>query len=347
MPLFLIIVTAIGMSLASLQSHASREHIRIVGSSTVYPFTTTVAERFGRISQFRTPVVEITGSGSGLLLFCSGLGIRTIDMTSASRPIKASEVELCQGNGVDDILALNIGHDGIVVAHHIQQPALSLSRNVFYLALAKRVPNPDGSASVVDNPYQYWRDIHPALPQVAIEVLGPPPTSGTRDAWVELVMEGGCQQFDFIRQLQSTDPARYQALCHTMREDGAFIEAGENDNVIVQQLLANPHALGIFGFGFLQQNRDKVRSVAIDGVLPTFNTIADGSYPITRSLFLYVKRAHIGVIPGIEAFLEAYLSDAAMGQGGYLAERGLVPMLDEARANEIKRIRQPNKASAL
>ncbi len=342
MPTSLLIVTALFALLVSMPSQASREHIRIVGSSTVYPFTTSVAERFGRTTPYRTPVVEITGSGSGLVLFCAGVGVRTIDMTNASRPIKPSEIALCQRNGVGDILGMKIGYDGIVVAHHIDQPSLTISRKALYLALAKQVPNPDGSATMVSNPFQRWRDIDPALPDVAIEVLGPPPTSGTRDAWVELVMEGGCQQFAFLKQLKETDRRHYRTLCHAMREDGAFIEAGENDNVIVQKLVSSPHSLGIFGFGFLQQNRDKVRSVAIDGVMPTTQTIAQGDYPISRALFLYIKRAHIGIIPGIESFLEAYLSDAAMAPDGYLAERGMIPMLDTERATVTEQIRTPN-----
>lgn len=326
------------MLLASVSANASREHIRIVGSSTVYPFTTAVAERFGRMTHFRTPLVESTGSGSGLVLFCSGVGTRTVDMTNASRRIKPSETDLCRRQGVDEIIEMKIGYDGIVLANSLQQPPLSISLSELYLALAKHIPNPDGSDTLVSNPYTRWNEINPALPDVMIEVLGPPPTSGTRDALVELAMKRGCQAFAYIQRMKLTDEHRYHAVCHGMREDGGFVEVGENDNLIVQKLVSSPNVFGIFGFSFLEQNRDKVRSVAINGVTPTLETIADGRYPVSRSMFLYIKKAHVGVIPGIESFMTEYLSESAMGPYGYLAERGMIPMRDSERATVIERV---------
>lgn len=333
-------------SLGSLQAHASRDYISIVGSSTVYPFTTAVAERFGRNTDFRTPMVESTGSGGGMVLFCSGVGARTADMTNSSRQIKQSEIELCKRNGVEDIVEMKVGYDGIVLAHRIDQPELDISLKDLYLALAKNVPNPDGSETLVENPYKRWNEINTSLPNLAIEVLGPPPTSGTRDALVELAMEGGCQQFPFIKRMKDTDKNRYKAVCHGVREDGGFVEAGENDNLIVQKLISSPNVFGIFGFSFLEQNRDKVRGVSIDGIMPTFDAISDASYPVSRSMFLYVKKAHVGVIPGIEQFLAEYLSEAAMGEYGYLADRGMIPMMDAERAAVAERVLKMEPLSA-
>ncbi len=308
---------------AATAGAAQRDQIRIVGSSTVYPFATKVAEQFGR-SGFKTPVVESTGSGGGLKLFCSGVGVDTPDITNSSRAIKSSEVELCRKNGVREITEVKIGYDGIVLANSKKAPQMSLTLKQLWLALAKDVPAAGGQ--LVPNPHKTWSDVDPALPKVKIEVLGPPPTSGTRDAFVELALEGGCQAFDSIAALKKTDKARYEAVCHGIREDGAFVEAGENDNLIVQKLGANPNAFGVFGFSFLDQNADKIRGSRIDGVEPTFENIADGSYPVSRPLFLYVKKAHVGVIPGIAEFVAEFTSDRAWGDEGYLADAGLIPL---------------------
>lgn len=331
----LVIATSLLLSL--LPSHgvgqAGRDYIYIVGSSTVYPFATVVAERFGRRSSYRTPKVESTGSGGGLKLFCDGVGVDYPDVSNASRPIKPSEIESCAANGVEEIVEVKIGYDGIVVANTIDSPRYELSRAELFLALARQLPG-DEPGEWLPNPNRRWSDINPRLPEIRIEVLGPPPTSGTRDVLVELVMETGCNAKAWVRELRVTDPVRYRSLCHTMREDGLFVEAGENDNLIVQKLEANPDALGIFGFSFLDQNNDKVQGAVIDGVTPAFELIADGAYPVSRPLYFYVKKAHVDVIPGLRAFLRELTSDRAWGDDGYLSERGLIPM----PANERQQI---------
>jgi phosphate transport system substrate-binding protein len=292
----------------------------------VYPISIVVAERFGQSTNFPTPKVESTGSGGGLKLFCSGVGGSTPDITNASRAIKQSEVELCAKNGVNDIIEVKAGYDGIVLANAAEAERMQLTTKDIFLALAKNIPNPDGSETLVENPYKTWKDVNPALPARDIEVLGPPPTSGTRDAFVELAMEGGCKQFPFIKAMKKADKSKYKAVCHGMREDGAYIEAGENDNLIVQKLVTNPAALGIFGFSFLEQNADKVQGSLINNTEPTFENISSGEYPVSRSLYFYVKKAHVDVIPGIEEYLAEFMSDRAMGEYGYLAEKGMIPM---------------------
>lgn len=301
-----------------------RDQIKIVGSSTVYPFSTTVAENFGRSTSFKTPIVESTGSGGGLKLFCSGLGENHPDITNASRRIKASEVERCAENGINEIIEVKVGYDGIVLANSRKTPRMELTLREVFLALAKDVP--DGNGGTKPNDYKTWSDINPDLPDQKIEIMGPPPTSGTRDAFVELGMEGGCSTFDWIKALKKSDKNAYKSLCHTIREDEHFIEAGENDNLIVQKLNANPNALGIFGFSFLDQNADSVQGSIIDDTVPTFENIADGSYPVSRSLYFYVKKANVGQVPGIEEFLAEFMSDRASGEDGYLSEKGLIPM---------------------
>ena len=304
---------------------ASRDYVSIVGSSTVYPFATVVAERFGRATGNPTPKIESTGSGGGFKLFCAGVGTDHPDITNSSRRMKKSEFDTCQANGVKEITEVMLGFDGIVFANSAKAPEMDLTLKDIFLALAKDVPNPDGSETLVANPYKTWKDVNPALPNEAIEVLGPPPTSGTRDAFAELAMEGGCKQIPFIKAMKGTDKKKFEAVCMGVREDGAYIEAGENDNLIVQKLEKNPHAFGIFGFSFLDQNKGKVQGSKINGQGPTFDAIADGSYPVSRSLYFYVKKAHVGVIPGIEGYLKEFTSDKAWGEDGYLAEKGLIP----------------------
>jgi phosphate transport system substrate-binding protein len=309
---------------------SGRDQIKIVGSSTVYPFSTTVAENFGRTTSFKTPIVESTGSGGGLKLFCSGAGENHPDITNASRRIKASEVEQCASNGIDDIVEVKVGYDGIVLANSRKSDVMEVDLRDVFLALAKNVP--DGNGGTKPNPYKTWSDVNPALRNVKIEIMGPPPTSGTRDAFVELGMEGGCQTFDWIKALKKSDKNAYKALCHTLREDDGFVEAGENDNLIVQKLNANPNAFGIFGFSFLDQNADSVQGSIVGGNAPTFENIASGAYPVSRSLFFYVKKDNVGIVPGIEEFLEEFMSDRASGEDGYLAEKGLIPMNIEEHA---------------
>jgi len=312
----------------SAYAASARDNISIVGSSTVYPFATVVAEQFGKASSFKTPKIESTGSGGGFKLFCAGVGVEHPDITNASRAMKKSEYEQCQANGVKDIVEVKIGYDGIVIANSKKANPLKLTRNDIYLALAKNVPDPSGAEKLVPNPYKTWKDVNNALPAVKIEVLGPPPTSGTRDAFVELVMEAAAKKVPFVKAMDKKD---FKAAAHTVREDGAYVEAGENDNLIVQKLNANPDALGIFGFSFLDQNTDTIQGSYIDGVQPTFDAIADGSYPVSRPLFFYAKKAHVGVIPGMQEYLTEFTAEKTWGPDGYLSEKGLIPMPDKER----------------
>jgi len=321
---------ALGAGLAQAQS--SRDYISIVGSSTVYPFATVVAEQFGKTTQFKTPKIESTGSGGGIKLFCAGVGVQHPDITNASRAIKKTELETCAKNGVKEVVEVKIGYDGITVAHSKAAKPVAMTRKELWLALAKDVPDPKGGDTLVANPYKTWNQINPSLPNSKIEVLGPPPTSGTRDAFTELVMDEGCEHFGFIKAMKKADKKKYKAVCQTVREDGGYIEAGENDNLIVQKLEANPNAYGIFGYSFLDQNRDKMQGVSIDGVKPEFELIASGKYPVSRPLFFYVKKAHVGVIPGLKEYIAEFTSEKAWGPDGYLAERGLIPMPDAERS---------------
>jgi phosphate transport system substrate-binding protein len=325
------LLAAVGVATAG-QSHAQavRDYISIIGSSTVYPFATVVAERFGRRNAaFKTPKIESTGTGGGIKAFCAGVGVQHPDIANASRRITDSEVEDCARNGVTGIVEVKIGYDGIVLANAKSSPQYRLTLRDVFLALAKNVPDPAGAEKLVPNPYTRWSEVNSELPDEPIEVLGPPPTSGTRDAFNELVMEGGCKTFEWIAALP-----RAEALvaCHTLRDDGHFIEAGENDNLIVQKLEASPRQLGIFGFSFLEQNSDRVQGAHIDGVAPTFDTIAEGAYPVSRPLFFYVKKAHAPVIPGIREFLTEFTGEGAVGEFGYLTDNGLIPLAEEERA---------------
>lgn len=320
--------------IALLAGHASaRDQIRIVGSSTVYPFSTIVAEEFGRSTAFKTPIIESTGTGGGFKLFCAGVGLDTPDIANASRQIKGSEIELCNQNGVLKITEVKIGYDGIAIARSKESEAIDLTLKQVFLALAREVPTPSGG--FVANPNLTWKDVDPSLPDVKIEVLGPPPTSGTRDAFNELALEGGCKAFPEIEALKKTDETAYKRICQSIREDGAYVEAGENDNLIVQKLVANPSALGIFGYGFLDQNRDQIRGSLIDGIEPNFDNIASGKYPVSRPLFFYVKGEHIGEVPGIPEYVSEFIGEKAIGDYGYLADRGLIP----APGDERKQIR--------
>ena len=330
-------VAAVWLTLsAGAFAQAGRDYVYVVGSSTVYPFATVVAERFGRGSEFKTPKIESTGSGGGLKLFCDGVGVDYPDVTNSSRAIKQSEVDSCAANGVTEIIEVKIGYDGIVLANAIGAETMQLSRADIFLALAKEVPG-EAEGELIENPYETWADVNPDLPAIKIEVLGPPPTSGTRDAFVELA--GGCKATPWIKALKSSDKNRYKAICHTIREDGAFVEAGENDNLIVQKLQANPDALGIFGFSFLDQNMEKVKGSLIDGVAPTFDAIADGEYPVSRPLYFYAKKAHVDVIPGLRGYLREFTSERAWGEEGYLSDRGLIPMPDAERREVAATVR--------
>lgn len=322
-------VAAVALATVSFAGAAqARDQIRIVGSSTVYPFTTAVAEQFGKAGKFKTPVVESTGTGGGFKLFCAGIGPDHPDLTNASRAIKKSEVESCAKNGVAEVVEMKVGYDGIVLAASKKAKHIDVTRKQLFLALAKEVPV---NGKLVENPYTTWNQIDPSLPASKIEVLGPPPTSGTRDAFLELVMEPGAESFPEIKELKKTDEKAFKKVFSSIREDGAYVEAGENDNLIVQKLDANANAFGIFGYSFLDQNSDKLQGSMVDGVAPTFEAIAAGKYPVSRPLFVYAKKAHVGQIPGIKEYLAEYTSEKAWGKTGYLADKGLIPMPDAER----------------
>lgn len=316
-----IAIGAIAMAAAG-QAQA-RDQIQIVGSSTVFPFSIAVAEAFGQKTEFKTPVVESTGSGGGIKLFCAGVGENTPDIANASRRIKESEVKQCNDNSVTPV-EVKIGFDGIVLAHAKDAADIDLTLEQLYQALAKSVEK-DGQ--IVANPNMNWSDIDASLPNARIEVLGPPPTSGTRDAFVELVMEKGCP-----KMIEEKDAK----LCTEMREDGAFIEAGENDNLMVQKIDQNKDAFAIFGFSYLDQNADKLKGASINGVAPEFENIASGEYAVSRPLFFYVKKEHVGVIPGIEGYIAEFTDDGTWGNDGYLVDKGLIPLPDADRASSAE-----------
>ena len=328
-----IALAASGVLLAGGAEAQTREQIRMVGSSTVFPYNQAVAEEFANATGRPAPVVESTGTGGGMKIFCGGVGPDHADITGASRAMTKSEFELCQTNGVTDITEAYIGSDGLSIAHSVKGPDLDLTEDQIFRALAAEV---EVRGNIVKNPYLKWSDIDPALPNASIVVLGPPPTSGTRDAFVELVMHDGCNASPVIKALEESNEDRWNEVCSRMRQDGPFIEAGENDNLIVQRLVQDAGALGIFGYSFLFENRDTLKAVAINGIEPSFDTIADGSYPVARPLFFYVKNAHRGVIPGLNEFVELYMTEEVLGPGGLLTERGLVPLPDSSRAQTMK-----------
>lgn len=306
--------------------------VRAVGSSTVYPFATAVAEKFGKEGN-TTPVIESTGTGGGFKLFCSGTGKDTPDISTASRKIKDSELEICAKNGVKDPIELKIGKDALAIANSKSGPKMNLTLDQIYLALARQIPV-DGK--LVDNPHQKWSDIDPSLPDIRIEVLGPPPTSGTRDSFVELAMHPACKAALKAAKIKLDGDAE-KAACSSMREDGRFIEAGENDNLIVQKLDSNPNAIGIFGFSFLDNSGDKIQDVSINGIEASFDAAVDGSYPLSRDLFVYVKREHIDAIPSLLPFAKEMVSEDAIGDEGYLVDKGLIVL------NKSEREEQRNK----
>lgn len=332
---------ALAGSIAAISAPAmARDTINIVGSSTVYPFATVVAERFGRNTDFPTPKLESTGSGGGLKLFCEGVGTQHPDITNASRRMKTSEFENCQANGVKEITEVRIGADGIVMANSKDAEKLDLTLEQVFLALAKEVPNPDGGDELVANPYQKWSEIDSSLPDFEISVMGPPPTSGTRDAFVELAMESGCKEFDMIAEMEDSNEDKFKSVCHSMREDGPFIEAGENDNLIVQRLAQDPETLGIFGYSFLMENSGQIQAASVSGVEPTPENISSEKYPVARSLWFYVKKAHVGVVPGIEQYIAEFTSEGTWGDNGYLVDVGLIPSPRNERMEIAKAVKE-------
>ncbi len=308
----------------------ARDQIRIVGSSTVYPFTTAVAEEFGKTSGMKTPVVESTGTGGGFKLFCAGVGVDHPDFTNASRAIKKGEYEDCAKNGVTEVVEIKVGFDGLAFAHAASATAFDVTKQQLFMALAKQVPDKEGK--LVANPYTMWNEIDAALPAQKIEVYGPPPTSGTRDSFMELVMEKGAESFDSLKQMKKDDAKAFEAVWKSMREDGLFVEAGENDNLIVQKLQGNTNAFGIFGFANVAENAAQIKAIAVDGVVPTFETISSGEYKVARPLFVYAKKQHVGVVPGMAEFVAEYTSEKATGEDGYLSEKGLIALLGDESA---------------
>ena len=321
------IVLAATVLFAFTTTAQARDQIRIVGSSTVFPFSTAVAEKFGKSTSFKTPVVESTGSGGGMKLFCAGIGLGHPDITNASRRIKKSEFSKCSAKGIG-ITEVKIGFDGIVLANSKKTKALKITKKQIFQALAHKVPV---NGKLVANPYKKWSDIDPSLPNSKIEVLGPPPTSGTRDAFSELALEGGAKKFPTLAALRKKNKKAFKKVAHAVREDGAFVEAGENDNLIVNKLEANPNAYGIFGFSFLDQNSDKLHGASVDGELPTFENIAGGQYGVSRSLFFYVKHQHVAVVPGIKEFIAEFTNENTWGTEGYLVDKGLIPLPEDTR----------------
>ena len=302
----------------------SRDQIKIVGSSTVYPYATVVAEKFGKSGKFKTPVIESTGTGGGMKLFCAGVGANHPDVTNASRAIKPKEIELCKKNGVTEIIEIIVGNDGISFAHSVSAPDADFTKEQLWRALAAKV---DINGKLLENPYKKWSDIDANLPNKKIEILIAPPTSGTRDAWNSLVMTKGCTKT--AKSLYESAGKKAKKECAKIREDGYAVEAGENDTLIIQKLSSNPDAFGFFGYSYLVANKDKIKASSVDGVQPSLEGIQDYSYPIARPLFFYVKKAHVGVIPGIKEFLKEFTSKKAMSNRGYLAKIGLVPLASD------------------
>lgn len=303
-----------------------RKHIQVVGSSTVYPFTSVIAESFGRDTKYRTPIIEATGTGGGMKLFCSGIGYNFPDFSNASRAIKKSEIAKCAENNIKQIVEIKIGYDGIVLANSQKGQKYSLSKRDVFLALAHKVPSKDGS-KLVPNYYKKWSDINAKLPEIEIAIYGPPSTSGTRDAFVELVMEKACKKFAIFKKSYPDKKIR-KKKCHIIRGDGHFIEAGENDNLIVQKLKADKDALGIFGYSFLEENHKIIQAAKFDGYEPSFENIVSGKYSVSRPLFIYFKKEHLDLIPGMREFVKEILDEHTISNDGYLMQKGLIPLSD-------------------
>ncbi len=339
--LTLAAVSALALAACGDQGGSStRDGIWAAVSSTVFPFTTRVAENFARNTGGAMPRVEALGTGGGIQAFCRGTGAQTPDVANASRRMKPSEYDMCVSNGVTEIIELKIGFDGLVIATARNGADVNFEGDDLYLALAKDVPGGDG---FVANPNTRWDQVRAGLPSSRILVYGPPPTSGTRDSWLELGMAPAAMANPALAALSASDKSAFETRAHTLREDQVWVDAGENDNAIVQTLTRTPGAFGVFGYSFLEQNSESVKAASVNGVYPSLETISSGAYPISRSMYIYIKKAHIGVTPGLDQFIAEFVSDAASGPGGYLQDRGLVPLpaAELAAQREIARAHTP------
>jgi phosphate transport system substrate-binding protein len=330
---------AVAGALAGCQDQAgsgggtgTRDQIRAVGSSTVYPFATAVAEQFVQNTPgMKSPIIESTGTGAGMKLFCAGVGAQHPDIENASRRIKKSEFDQCVANGVKDIVEVQVGVDGLAFAESKDGPGYKLTPKLIYEALAA---NPYGKGA---NKTEKWSDVDPSLPAVAISVFGPPSTSGTRDSLAELILEKGCQSDPAMKELKEKNEDEYKATCTRIREDGKYVDSGENDNLIVSKLVANPNSVGVFGFSFLEENRDKLKDVSLNGIEASYDTVATGQYPGARPLYIYVKKAHLQAIPGLKGYVEEYVRGWA--PGAYLAKRGMVAAPEDVRQKNAEIIK--------
>ena len=335
---FTSIATACATIVLASNPAAARDQIRIVGSGTVYPFSTLAAEQFGQNGTFKTPIVEATGTGGGFKLLCEGVGEDTADINNASRQIKDSEKALCVKNGVTDVREFTIGYDGIVIANKKGSPFFDLTKKQLFLALARELPGKDGK--LVPNPNETWKQVDPTLPDLPIIVYGPGAVSGTRDTFVEMVMEKGCEKLEAFTKAFPDEKQRISA-CKVIREDGKYIEAGEDYNILVQKLMSDERALAMFGYGFYEQNMSKIQASSIEGLLPTLNSVQSGQYGIARKLYFYVKKQHVGQVPGIAEFVQEIVSDNSISDDGYLVSKGLLPL------NQVDRKDMQDAAKAL
>jgi phosphate transport system substrate-binding protein len=337
--LFALSALALATTLAACQDQAggggstsARDQIRAVGSSTVYPFATAVAEQFVQNTPgMKSPIIESTGTGAGMKLFCAGVGAQHPDIENASRRMKKSEFDQCVANGVKDIVEIQVGVDGLAFAQSKDGPAISLTPELVYKALAA---NPFGKG---ENKAQTWADVDPSLPKIPISVFGPPSTSGTRDSLAELILEKGCKSDPAMEALKEKDEKTYKETCTKIREDGKYVDSGENDNLIVQKLGANPDSIGVFGYSFLEENSATLKDIALNGVEATYDNVASGKYPGARPLYIYVKKAHLNVIPGLKGYVEEFSKGWA--PGGYLAKRGMVAATEESRAKSAETVK--------
>jgi len=309
----------------------TRDYMMIVGSTTVFPFTTRVVDHLVQSGEIRKPMVQATGSGGGLMLFCAGAGEEDVDITCSSRRMREREFDACSANGVGGIVQIWLGFDGIALTSSREAPSMDLSFRDLYLAIARDVPDPEGGEKNIKNPYTTWKQVNPNLPDRPIKVLGPSSGSGTRTIFNRVVMEGGCDSFDWIQEMRGEDPVEHRRICRSRRDDDAYLAAGEDDLETVARLAEDVDALAILSFAILDRNADTIRGMAVEGVKPTLETIADATYPISRPLYVYVKKAHVGHVPGIRTFLAELTGADASDDDGYLADVGLVLLSPEAR----------------